>query len=288
MKIPTFWAKESITGTDRQGQRRTFTACGSSFSSLEQARADATARARRIFDLLANGQKPDAYGYLDRPIREEIVRDLQAEAAGQSLVITRNRYGSLVLNAASVFFADVDFPPFTASGLWERLRWLFSPGRKEEQKLALVEQTMTRVEEWRRNNPRHGFRLYRTHSGLRLLFTEKTYEPGSQEVGRILTELGADPVYKKLTEKQKCYRARLTPKPWRCGLGRPPVSYPWGSRQQEAAQRDWEKEYDKKTAGFTTCVLLDLSPARGAEPVIRQAIEAHDGWACQGTAMPLA
>ena len=144
------------------------------------------------------------------------------------------------------------------------------------------------VKDWGGKNPGHGFRVYHTHSGLRLLFVDKTYDPRSEEVSRILSELGSDPLYKKLTEKQQCFRARLTAKPWRCGARRPPCNYPWGSSDDERAYRRWEEEYTDACGGFMTCALLSEFDSTSNDPVIRQVIEVHDKSACNRLELPLA
>jgi len=40
---------------------------------------------------------------------------------------------------------------------------------------------------------------------------------------QVFDTLGADPPYRRLCRTQKCFLARLTPKPWRCGVAKPPV-----------------------------------------------------------------
>jgi hypothetical protein len=287
MNIPPYWAKESFADADRRGRQQSFTASGWSFRSFEEARTEARARAKRIFDLVTSGQRPKEYEYCDRPIREEIVETIDV-GSGQSSLITRNRYGALVLNTSQVFFADVDCPKALPGGLWEGLLWLFSPKIRKRKRELLREQTLSRVKDWGIENPGHTFRVYHTHSGLRLLFVDKTYDPGSEEVSRILSELGSDPLYKKLTKKQQCFRARLTAKPWRCGASRPPCSYPWGSSDDERDYRRWEEEYTDVCTGFMTCALLSEYDSTSSDPVIRQVIEVHDNRACNRLELPLA
>ena len=100
MKIPPYWSKAQHTGKDANGRTERVVACGWSFSSLEDARTQAGVRAKRIFDLVAKGQKPNAYEYSDRPVKEEIIRTI-TDGASSIALITRNRYGALVLNSAN-------------------------------------------------------------------------------------------------------------------------------------------------------------------------------------------
>ena len=106
MKIPPYWSKAQHPVENSNGRTDSVSACGWSFSSLEDAKAQASLRAKRIFDIVSRGQKPDTYDYCDRPVKEEIIREILDEKE-QIALITRNRYGALVLNSAKVLFADI-------------------------------------------------------------------------------------------------------------------------------------------------------------------------------------
>ena len=115
MKIPPYWSKARYTG-DGPGRRGDgVVACGWSYSSLHDAATQAALRAKRVFDLVTHGQKPGTYEYSDRPVKEEIIREIPGEDTPAAL-ITRNRYGALVLNTATVLFADVDYPAVRPGG----------------------------------------------------------------------------------------------------------------------------------------------------------------------------
>jgi len=141
MKIPKYWARGEFQGKDESGKPLTFVACGWSFSSLQEAKTEAVARAKRVGELFARGQKPDAYGYEDRPVREEVLKDI-GEPGNPIALITRNRYGALVLNANRVLFADVDYPKAALGGFLA----LFSRQRREAARQAAVDGTVRRIE----------------------------------------------------------------------------------------------------------------------------------------------
>ena len=165
---------------------------------------------------LAGGSGPDAYLYGARqPLREEIVRYLGGEGIGQA-VVTRNRYGALVLNTARVPFIDVDAP--SPSGL-AGLKRLFGGG-------PAVDPTLERIRAACARHPRHTFRVYRTHSGYRLLAYDTARDPASEETAAFLKDFDADPAFVMLCRLQKSFRARLTPKPWRIGIPAPPGQHP--------------------------------------------------------------
>jgi len=279
MRIPPYWAKGTHTGTDREAVDHTYWAWGWSFTSLAAAEEDARARAKRIFDRLTSGTRPDSYDYLERPLREEIVEVLSQDD-DEFAVITRNRYGALVLNASSVCFADVDFPKPNSQGFVDSVLLLFSKSKREQRVQAACDATVQAVRDWAGRNPQHSFRLYRTFAGLRLLFTDRLYEPTSEETVDLLTGVGSDPLYRRLTERQECFRARLTPKPWRCGCSTPWSRYPWDDAEAESNHRDWQREYEAKTTGYATCQFVETFGGGTPEERTRSIVDIHDRYTC--------
>lgn len=280
MRIPRYWAKEDYSGVNRQGKDRAFSAWGWSFNSLGEARDAARARARRVFDALSSSRDRSAYDYLEYPLREEIVDTIGSEGQ-ESTIITRNRYGALVLNCRDVCFVDVDFPKVKSPGMFEALRLLFSARRRQAQAQAVAQTGIDKVKAWSQRHPERSFRLYRTAAGLRLLFVDRTYDPVSGEVSDLLTALGSDTLYQKLTLKQECFRARLTPKPWRCGCRRPPNRYPWDTADAERRYRAWQQDYEAKSEGFSICRFLEALGPVPTEAPFADIVSLHDRFTCQ-------
>ncbi len=279
MRIPPYWAKETRSGEDQKGKRYTFWAWGWSFSSLTAAKEDATARARRIIDRLKSGIQPDTYDYLERPLREEIIDSIK-QGEDEIAVITRNRYGALTLNSASVCFADVDFPEIKSEGVLDAILLFFSWKRRRQRRQAARDATSQRVRDWAKRNAPRSFRLYRTFAGLRLLFTDRLYDPISDETADLLVDLGSDTRYRTLTEKQECFRARLTPKPWRCGCSRPPNRYPWDHADAEKTYRQWQRKYEDKAEGYVTCQLVETLGDGTMDTHVNAIVDFHDRHAC--------
>jgi hypothetical protein len=99
--------------------------------------------------------------------------------------------------------------------------------------------------------------------------------------------MGSDPLYKRLCRVQECFRARLTPKFWRCGAPRPPSRFPWTSAAEESAMRAWEAEYHDCSQSYAVCELID---AIGNDRVHREAaaiVRLHDEMTCS-EGLPLA
>ena len=191
MRIPPYWAKGTHAGTDKQGKKHEYRAWGWSFKSIAEASAEAGARASRIFEAIMSGRTPDSYDYLERPLREEIVDSIGPEG-DETVIITRNRYGALILNCRSVCFADVDFPRVKSSGIFDSVLMAFSSKLRQTRIGRVQQDTIDRVREWSSSHPQHSFRLYRTAAGLRLLFTDRLYDPVSDDVSAILEGLGSD------------------------------------------------------------------------------------------------
>ena len=145
---------------------------------------------------------------------------------------------------------------------------------------ATRDATIQAVRDWAQRNPQRSFRLYRTRAGLRLLFTDRLYSPISAETAQLLSDLGSDSLYRKLTERQECFRARLTPKPWRCGCRRPPSRYPWDDAEAERTYREWEREYQEKARGYSTCELVETMGEGISEGSVNAVVELHDRCAC--------
>lgn len=287
MRVAKYWTKGSYTGQGSHGNESTFSAWGWSLDSMAAAKDNAVARAKRIFDYLVNGTRLDTYEYADVPMREEIVQTLR-NGDKDIAIITRNGYGALVINTASVLFADVDYPRIRANGLWDALVLAFSRARREWRTAACRELTLDSIREWSRQNPGRSFRIYRTRAGLRLLFVDRLYEPKSAETSNLLKELGSDPLYNRLTSKQECFRARLTPKPWRCGCKSPPHTYPWKDVQAERSYRDWERRYAETTKAYGVCELVETCGVAAPSGEIAQIVDLHDRMACGGSRKELA
>jgi hypothetical protein len=83
-------------------------------------------------------------------------------------------------------------------------------------------------------------------------------------------------VYVKLCSVHECFRARLSPKPWRLNLPRPPFRYPWEDAEQERDYRAWVERYEDVARGHAVCDFIDsIGPGhvrRAVEPIL----ELHD------------
>jgi hypothetical protein len=283
INIPPFWAKYE----HREGKDSVIVN-GWSTRSATEALENAQKRAKKVFALVMSGKKLGEYDYTTLPIREQIISPVTHDGK-EIAVISRNRYGAAVLNTEKVLFADVDFKPFSAGGFLKAIALMFNPSRKKEIAEAQRNAEIARVIAWGEKNRDHPFRLYRTCAGLRLLFTGKTYDPKADSTMMLLKSLGSDPLYIKLTKNQACFRARLTAKPWRIAIKRPPAAYPFLNNKESGMYRHWLEEYLAKSERCRVCELLNEGGRLADNAEIHKVVELHDRMTrTTATELPLA
>ena len=289
MKTFRYWAKasERVQKADRTWNLECY---GGSNKNLEEALERAADRARAAAAAIALGQDPQQYAYSDRPVREEIVREI--EHNGETVaVLTRNAYGSLILNSPRVLFADIDYPPqggFHLPGfllsMIGAVAKLFGQESRATQHAGQSpdEKIVDRVRRLVDETAGLGVRLYRTTHGFRGLVTTGTWDPLAPETLRLLTDFGSDPLYVTLCKAQECFRARVSPKPWRCRAPKPPSRFPWPDSGVEQEYREWEKTYEKIAAGYSTCAFIDAFGSSDIAPEVEPVLRLHDELACAG------
>ena len=221
--------------------------------------------------------------YEDRPFREQILQDHSAGAI--RALITRNSFGCEVLNTDVVGFADIDYEAPRIGVLAS----LFGAKKKLADLAAKWEaETLDQLRNWQRANAAWSFRVYRTAGGLRLLRTSGPLAAESAEADAWLQAVGSDPLYRRLCKNQKSFRARLTPKPWRCGLKQLRVYFPWTEPGDKATLDAWLESYQAKCAGYAVCDLIETVgnpyPARELEALVAL----HDERTSVGSGKPLA
>ncbi|VFQ43955.1 hypothetical protein [Desulfoluna butyratoxydans] len=282
MNIPKYWAKGTTRHDVRMrniltGKPMAPLACwGWSDTSLADAREKGRKRADAVAEMILKGNRPDTYLYGDRPMREEILDEWTSEDGTTWAAVTLNGYGCRVLNTARAMFIDVDLP---VPSLWDWLKYKARmltgthalPPRQQKEYEAL-----SKVETMVRADPCFGIRAYRTRGGLRYLVTHAHADPTSELTSGMMEVLGADPLYMRLCKTQKCFRARLTPKPWRCGLPALPVSYPWQDKAAEQKARQWLSAYGDKTRDLATCELINHFGSDAMDEEISRVVSFHD------------
>ena len=272
MKIARYWARAERTARQPDGKSR----CVSCWRWSEISQAEAQQRAEAAIQdaaarMAAGTSWGEGYAYLDRPPREEILQEIKEN--GQTVAtVTRNGYGSLILNTRDLMFIDIDLPvePLGAT-LMRSIGRLF--GRDKN---SPADETRARIAKIAHRHHRDTFRLYETSAGYRCALISRPILPGTSESNRLLTDFESDPLYVRLCQSQESYRVRLTPKFWRCGAPRPPHRYPWKNAEQEKRYREWEKEYGQQCNKYATCRFIEQVGRAPAIPGHERLVEMHD------------
>jgi len=301
---------------------------GSSQTEAEQharQRAEAVAaevQAGKKLSLAERRERKVAYNGADGvPIREEVLRDHPDLDA----VVTRNQYGAHCLNVRDVLFADVDLEPGAAQGdadgvvgclgfllaaagagvvtqgwwwpglllfavalglyLWRRLR-----RRRQRQRLASPEWISRRADQWCAEHPSWSLHLYRTPAGYRLLATHAVFDPGGEDTAAFFQFFAVDPRFARMCRAQRCFRARLTGKPWRMGVkGRMGWgAWPPTTDKAMARREEWITRYEMAAAGFSACRFIAQVGAAVEHPRATAIRHLHDESCRARTDLPLA
>lgn len=294
MIVPRYWAEARVQA--HLGKRQvTVRRFGYADESQAAAEADARARAEAALTRILRGEplarrerKQPYPGGDGLPIREEVV------ARHGDVVITRNAYGARCLNVSDVLFVDVDFDRapspkvrlpvlFSFAALvfglvfW-RASWcaavvsgcaalvvgfpLMDLATRTLTRLRGGEEAfaLRRVRAFSAAHPEHHLRVYRTPRGLRVLAMERTFDPLEAATSAIFAALAADETYVRMCRTQRCFRARISPKPWR--IGEPSVStvsravWPIPEARMPMRAR-WVTWYETASASYAACRFLE-------------------------------
>ena len=251
MKLAKFWGRDSIEVDDVQ-----VTARGWSDDSMDAAKAKAREVAQRVAQRVLQQGRKEKYPYGDRPLPEPLIKQF----AGGSAIVTRNLYGALILNTDEMMFVDIDA----------------ENGRAPDVDVEAVAR-------------RYGLsgRFYETFAGYRVILTDRKFMPASPESESMLAAFGADKMYTHLCKMQQSFRARLTPKPWRCEWYKPRGKYPYESPFEEQEFQQWVRQYDSQAAGYSTCKLASTFGTL-VLPEFGELIGYHDRQTKAESGLPLA
>lgn len=169
---------------------------------------------------------------------------------------------------------------------WEMLGrrlWLRRRGRADAVAMRRIRGFLDTHPDWR-------LRIYRTPAGYRVLATHRPFSPMEPEVSAFFDALGTDPVYVRMCRNQQCFRARVSPKPWRIGVGHlRPRSGVWPIGPEGLRLRqEWVAAYEAKSAGHAACsflVELGLGAPHGKILAVQQL---HDRLSRAEAGLPIA
>ena len=262
MKVFKYWVKQEQSTRHDEGYHYMLACWGGSNESVEDASQIAHSKLENLIGKFKCNDVLDEYEY-GTEIRELLVDEIHNSQGELIAAITRNRYGALVLNSRNTFIADIDNElPGCLS--------IFSSRQK------LQDNLLQKIEDFSRAHRDLGIRLYKTHSGLRLFITNENIPTSDQRAKQFLKELNSDYLYQTLCFKQECYRARLTPKPWRIGLTRPSKTLPDMNDEEWATYTQWLNDYEESSHGRGVCHLVNTWGPSSMNEETKRIINMHD------------
>ena len=266
MRLFRYWVKQAGQ-LQIQGQLHPAKVYGKSNVSEEDAQRDALQTLEHLQQRFYG--KEDALADYEAAIREEIVQEVDPRN-----IITRNRYGALVLNSENTVMIDIDT---VAMNLWQR--WIKWRGKSKKMMMqAAIEAAMQTLAY------RHlSYRLYETAQGMRLLVFGQQIEAASNEAAQLMQHFQADPHYSRLCRIQECYRARLSPKPHRIGMSSLRQGWPVDQEQLQTRQ-EWIKKYLTHSQPYAVCRFIQSYGAAHETLVV----QLHDEQCQAHSNLPLA
>jgi len=314
MKIYDHWAKADGRARTPDGSIWSLVKWGGSDVSVDDAKAEAEKNLSNLQDRVTRDDLRNVFYYVSAaPVLEPVIERFGDHNAPYA-AITRNRYGALVLNAANVFFADVDLDiGFTVpqeteynsghpekAGFFQRL---FGGKHKSDdsdtdrqnlldqyEKKKAVEQkkALGVFAEFHAQFPSLSFRVYETAAGYRVMVTSQTVDVLSEDSEKYLSALASDKLYRQLCKQQQCYRARLSPKPWRLPGIISTVFYPDGQHELSSKLTGWLKQYDEASKAFSVCKLAESYGDGTIADEVANVLEIHDQYVLNASASRLA
>lgn len=218
------------------------------------------------------------------------------------------RYGCLLIVAATIVFASAlklagmeRLAPAIGIGFasaWA-LSWFVDRAytrfvarpRARNARQRWDAEALARIRAFAESRRDWNLRVYRTPAGFRLLAMHRTFAPRDPEVAAMFDALGVDPMYARMCFNQCCFRARISPKPWRIGLQRlhAPYSAAWRPEHAELRERrDWIRRYEAASAPFASCRFVETLGQGGEAPEAIAVREVHDLFCRANQDLPLA
>ena len=274
MKFAKYWSEASVTADEKIFGTSTLSTWGASNESQQQAGINAMERAAKLQQIVGRGfDALREYEYWNGYIREEVIDEIKSPDGRLLGVLTRNNYGAIVLNSESVFFGDIDVAEET---FFSKLLQLFGKPKKDKA------YHIANIEQFQQKNTQYTIKVYETFAGLRVVIVNRIFEKDYTAVNSLFASLGVDPLYVTLCKVQSCYRARLTPKPWRIGVDRPLFRFPRHEQYELDGFAEWLTDYDLAAKSYRTVKEAAVFGSDSVHPEVARILEVHDQYACAG------
>lgn len=254
MKLFKIWTSEKGK-VIIDGEEKEVVCYGGSNASIEEARSRAKEKIERLQRKI-NGDKRVIADY-EVEIREEILQTIDDKS-----IITRNRYGAQVLNTENLMFLDIDKPRTSFGDLFKK--------KDPTQHKARIFDSIRKLASSLKYSSL-GFRIYETFQGARVIVLGKDFNMRDRETVSMMNEFYCDALYVAICRKQVCFRARLTPKPYRMNMQPYKVQYP--RETDDPIFQNWLRDYEYQSRNYSSCKLVEQI---GASLLMPDAVKIHD------------
>ena len=283
MIVPQYWAEARL---QHRAQRKQVTVrrFGWSDEGQQAAQAHADARVREAMDRILAGE--------DLPRRDHKVA---FDDPGPDAALRRKVRYPLLL-------AAVAFGVATRSFWWGALAvlvalvlayWL---GQRIHRRRRMRDggpeaHAQRRIDGFASAHPDWHLRQYRTPNGFRLLALHRTFDPVEPAVQASFDALGADGMFALMCQRQHCFRARVSAKPWRIGITRHlrPAPGVWPINPERLPDRQrWVDHYEQVAEGYSACRFLRTYGDGAVDPKADAVRRLHDDLCRADSTLPLA
>lgn len=252
MKIYKFWHKDTATIRIDKNDVEVNLLVGSDIST-DDAKKKLIERAHLIEQRIRNKDGIEEY---DADIKEFIESEID-----EKNIVTVCRYGALVLNSDQYSFYDLDDYSHSILDLFGAVRRM----SKKQRIVHKFKQNISKYPELGRS-----FRIYETCNGIRVI-GKKYLDPNASNFTRIMRALNVDFTYSTLCRKQNCYRARLTPKPFRMKIETIKIKSPLDC--ETSNYKSWANMYRSESKAYSVVKLLETI---GEDFASDKTIQFHD------------
>jgi hypothetical protein len=175
--------------------------------------------------------------------------------------------------------------------IWKDPPWIERAAVRAKRADDMIMAMRQAIDAFIANHPDWHLRIYRTPAGLRLLTMHSTFSPSELAVREAFATLGADPSYVALCQAQNCFRARVSPKPWRVGLSKHIKPRPgvWPVKPERLPARAmWVQAYLQASQHYSSCQFIAAVGSSLAHPSAIAVRDLHDTYCHALANQPLA
>ena len=160
-----------------------------------------------------------------------------------------------------------------------KIMLFFREQKKKNIRERMFSEAPERIREFISNKSGWKIRLYRSPNGFRAIVMHRLFSVDDPETEEFFSFIGTDPIYVTMCKRQKCFRARVSPKPWRIGMSRRLKRKHglWATEQGDIEYRKaWVEEYESMSEGYSACRIVEDMGDGKTDAEIMSRVEVHD------------